>query len=194
MTEIAKIQHCGVSGKGVVFPIDANHTREILGADRANTRTYQELLARNPMLARRLSINETGVTINFDFERPALLKLICGFNSEDLSEIYKSPFLLPIYVIGGFLVLHFLYKQCKSKETLTAHRLIKLIMKDFEAGRFRNGLREEDIFRRYQSRIDYYQAPFEEEVLPTVSKALDDDPRIQKQVQRAGHSVWVLAH
>lgn len=79
-----------------------------------------------------------------------------------------------------------------SKSTQTAKKLNNMIFRDMVSGFFRNGIREEDIYKRYKHNIDYYQGPFEEEVLPAVVQALDENKHIVQEKSRAGHMVWKL--
>lgn len=116
--------------------------------------------------------------------------MICGWDHRADSSWLDVPYLI-IFGLTGLLVVVFV-RQWMSKATHTANRLNNMIFRDLVSGYFRNGIREQDIFKRYKHNIDYYQGPFEEEVLPTVVQALDDNKHIVRAKSRAGHMVWKL--
>lgn len=149
------------------------------------------LIEKNKMLSKRFEFTGDW-SFRFrrdDIEWPWLKTYFCQINnhfSEGVS--YSDPFLYPVYTLLTLVMLYTIHRFAKGKAKLSCERLIKAIEEDMDNGKWRNGIRKEDIYNYYESEMVYSEEEFNEKVLPILTQELNH--RMHRVINRSGALVW----
>ena len=101
--------------------------------------------------------------------------------------------MIPIYLALILIVVFFIYEQTKSGADLIAEKIFYLLKEDFKDGKFRNGIRVDDIYLCYGVVIGGSRDFFYSKILPKMEKKVTlPGSRIEKTLNRAGILVWKL--
>jgi len=124
-----------------------------------------------------------------DIEWPWLKTSFCQVNNHFSEGVhYSDPFLFPVYTILAIVTIYTVLRFLKGKAKLSCERLIKAIEEDMDNGKWRNGIRREDIYNYYESEMVYTEAEFDEKVLPMLTQELNH--RMHRVINRSGALVW----
>ncbi len=116
-----------------------------------------------------------------------------------MSEKFLSNFdfwdkkMIPLYLAAILCIAFLIYEQTKSNADLIADKIYYLLKEDFKDGKFRNGIRIDDIYLCYGVVIGGSWDFFYSKILPKMEKKLSKPgARIEKTLNRAGILVWKL--
>jgi len=99
----------------------------------------------------------------------------------------------PLYLTLFLILIFLLWEQTKSSNDKIAYRVYKLLKEDLRDGKFRNGIRVDDIFLCYGVLIDGSRDYFYSKILPKMEKKIaSPSSSIEKTLNRSGILVWRL--
>ena len=96
------------------------------------------------------------------------------------------------YMVFGLFGFYQAYHYLYGRKEKCIKKIYQLIREDMGKGKFRNGLREQDIYSVYSREIDYLEDDFTETVLEGLREKLASDEKIQKAVSSSGYDIFKL--
>ena len=101
--------------------------------------------------------------------------------------------MIPLYISVALILLFILYEQTKSNTDHIADKILLLLKEDFAHGKFRNGIRVDDIYLCYGVVVGDSRHFFYSKILPKMEeKITSSSSSIEKTLNRAGILVWKL--
>ena len=154
----------------------------------------KKIVASDPYLSK--AISTTGGTWLFKerLEKPPHVRSFCcakAYLTNDFDPFQKQFY--PVYLTLAVIILLVIREQSNSHEQKIASKVFALLVEDLNEGKFRNGIRVDDIYLCYGVVVNDSRDYFYSKILPKMEKKIGGRScPVHKTLNRAGVLVWKL--
>ena len=179
-------------GTGTLSPTDIEYY-----LNTNNTEQFKKVYERfntDNFLKHNYQVTNGVIRITTNIEPFFYVKYVrCGLNWYKTNFNPEEPKYFPLYIALGLVIIYILWEQSKTRMQKTADKIYNLLAEDLANGKFRNGIRVDDIYLHYSVVISGNRDVFYTQVLPLMSKRLENpNSKIKKTLNRHGMLVWKL--